>query len=286
MYYRFAYAFLALGLVATSVFAQETQNVAGWNVRYQIPAGWSLERAEGRLRVFVNPDASARLFVAPGISATPAEIQNDLIALGSALGLQGQPTSLLQQTAVSGRQVVAGEYDLFLASTRQRVLGRSVTVLSDQNTTLGMLVLAYPNTFAGARAALDGMVATARIDAPTVNRNAITELAGRWTYYASNRSSSIANSGSYSSAYEETVWFDGQGRFEMSSSSQVSASSSHYSPDASTTTASSFGGGNAEGTYTVIGNALIVDSNRGKAIYDFTMQGGGLNAGGKLYIRE
>ncbi|MEZ4416121.1 MAG: hypothetical protein R3E10_10200 [Gemmatimonadota bacterium] len=288
MHRRLAVAITAAALAAPSPATGqgigEMQTIQGWNVRYPIPEGWSLVRAEGRVRVFQNPAGTATLFAAPGVSATPAEIQNDLIALGSALGLQGQPTTDLHPTSVSGRSAIVGEYDLFSPSTGQRALGRSVTVLSEHGTSLGMVLLAQSDQFASLKAELDHLVGAVRIEAPTTNQAAVAALAGRWTYYSGSSSPSIANSGSYARSYEETVSFDGRGSFEFTSSSYVGASSSRSS-EGSYSTASSLGGGDARGTYTVIGNAIVVTSEQGRAVYDYTLQGGGLIAGGKTYIR-
>ncbi len=97
----------------------------------------------------------------------PEEIQNDLHTLGSALGLQGQPTTNLHATSASVSEVVAGEYDLFSPSTGQRALGRSLTVWSDPTATVGRVVLPLPEEFAAAKDALDQLVIAVRIDAPT-----------------------------------------------------------------------------------------------------------------------
>lgn len=263
----------------------EIQTVRGWNVRYPIPDGWTLVRAEGRLRVFQDPSRSAALFAAPGVSATPAEIQKELVALARALGLQGQPTVELHPTTVAGRSAIVGEYDLFNPSTGQRAAGRSVTVLSGEGTSLGLVVLAPPERFAAVKEELDHVVAAAEIAKPTSDPAAVAALAGRWTYYSGSSSPSIAGSGSYTQAYEETVTFDGAGSFAFTSSSSVGTSSARTS-DGAGSDFSSIGGGNGRGTYTVIGNAIVITSPQGRAIYEYTLRGGGLVAGGRTYIRE
>lgn len=286
------------GLIATWLLATnpatalaapdgEAQRIPGWNVRYTVPANWVLSRAEGRVRVFQNPDASAMLLVAPGVSTTPAQVGSDLVALGGLLGLKGQATTDLHKASVAGRNAILGEYDLYSQSRRQRVRGRSVTLLSKHPVSLGLVLLADPAEFAAASALLDEVVRSSRIDAPTYNDRAVAALAGRWTYYHGKTSSRVAGSGSYSYSYEDTISFDGHGRFRRHSSSHVGATSS-AGGDGTSSSFSSFGGdpGGTAGSYTVIGHSLIVTTSQGSAAFDYSLQGNGLSAGGRTYIRE
>ncbi|MCA9739322.1 MAG: hypothetical protein R3E98_15340 [Gemmatimonadota bacterium] len=276
-----------VALPATPSSAQEAgevQTVQGWNVRYPIPSGWALVRAEGRVRVFQDPTRSATLIAAPGVSATPAEIQNELVALAGALGLQGTPSTDLHATTVSGRPVIAGEYDLVSPSTGQRVAGRSLTLQGGDGTSFGMVVLTSPERFAAIRDEVDRLVGAVEIGAPTLDAAAVAALAGRWTFYSGNSSPSIAGSGSWAHSYEETVAFDGVGSFEFTSSSSVGASSARTN-EGSWSDVSSIGGGNAQGTYTVIGNTIVITTPQGRAAYEYALRGGALVAGGKTYIR-
>ena len=76
--------------------------------------------------------------------------------------------------------------------------------------------------------------------------------------------------------------FDGRGGFGWSSSTSVSV----MTPGASGGGASSASSDGDQGTYTVIGNTLVLKGSKGQFAVDFQLGNGQLIAAGKTYLRQ
>jgi hypothetical protein len=82
----------------------------------------------------------------------------------------------------------------------------------------------------------------------------------------------------------ETVVFDGQGSYRWSSASQVSVTTPGISAGAGSANGSTTGGD--QGSYTVIGNTLVLKGTKGQLAVDFQLGNGQLIAAGKRYVRQ
>lgn len=281
---------LVIGLaLSNTAVASSSKAMKDWNMRYKVPSGWSVVRVEGRLVTYQNAQNNAQLYIAPGMSNTPEKVQTDLIALGSALSLQGQPTENLHHTTLAGRKTIQGSYELFSTYLQKPLRGRSIAVLSDHGTALGMLVVAHPEGFEHASESIASIVSSVKIGPPKVNKQAIGKLAGTWSYYGGG-SSRISGHSSSSRSYEETLYFDGQGHYRWNSSSHVSSdslSSGSSGYESSSGGVSSFGSNASQGTYTVIGNQIVITTNAGQTVtFDYLQTDGKMIAGGKTFLRE
>jgi hypothetical protein len=116
--------------------------------------------------------------------------------------------------------------------------------------------------------------------APQPNPQAIAALRGRWMLYSGAASGVTSATGGSSRSYEETVEFDGAGRFAWQSSASVSVTTPGL--------AGSAGGANAssdQGTYTVIGSTLVVRGQQGQAAFEIQVLADRIIADGKTYLR-
>ena len=263
---------------------EEEQNTGGWNISYTVPEKWSLQRAEGRLRVFVDQATRSALFIAPSYNQTAQGMANDVAGLAGMLNLKAQVTEGLKETTIQGRKAITGSADFVNNDTHENLKGYGITVFGQHKTSLGILVLAKPENYEMARKALENIVSTIQIGKPTENRGVVAELAGTWVYYSGGSSPNIARSGSWSHSYQETVHFDGVGNYRWKSSSHVAASSHQWGD--SQTSASNIGANNSMGTYTVIDNTLITTNEHGTFTYDFQLYGKKLVSGGRTFLKE
>ena len=285
---RFSSAKLIISLLLfTKInFAQNhtLEKFPGWNVTYQIPAGWRVQQTLGRTHTLSAGAPNQLIFVAPGMYTNVNEVQNDVT-----LFLQSQNTAgnLTEQPAAVKFGVYNGVAATLSLQNQQMGLfsGKVMALFTPHGTGVIIMAVAPAAQFSPIVNLAESLAASVRAQAPQMNQQAVAMLAGSWIYYAGRNSSSIANSGYSSSSYEETVRFDGRGNFQWNSSSHVSVDS-RVTEGGYSIGASNFGGDQDAGTYTVIGNSLILKGSKGQLVTDFMLQGGKLVAGGKTYLRQ
>jgi hypothetical protein len=270
----------------TIAFAQNnsTERFPGWNISYQIPTNWRVQQTLGRTHMLSAGTPNQLIFVAPGMYTNANEVQNDVT-----LFLQAQNTagSLTEQPA----SIKFGAYNgvaatLLLQNQQMGIFSGEVIALFTPHGTGVIIMAAAPAAqFSQIVNLAQTLAASVRAQAPQVNPQTVAMLAGSWVYYAGRSSSSIANSGSSSSSYEEAVRFDGRGNFQWRASSHVSVDS-RVTEGGYSSGASNFGGDQDAGTYMVIGHSLILKGSKGQLVTDFLLQGGKLVAGGKTYLRQ
>ena len=99
-------------------------------------------------------------------------------------------------------------------------------------------------------------------------------------YYAGKASGVTVPSGGASRSHEEYVTFDGAGNFQWQSSSSVSVTAPGAGGMA--------GGANAnsdQGTYTVIGNTLVMKGSQGQQAFQIQILADRIIADGRTYLR-
>lgn len=272
-------------LLAEINFAQtgSFEKFSGWNISYQIPRGWRVQHTLGRTHMLSAGVANQLLFVAPGMYTNINDVQNDVM-----LFLQSQNT-----TGNLSAQPVAVKFGVYNGAAATLNLqnqlmgtfnGKVIALFTPHGTGVIVMAVAPAAQFLQTANLAETLAASVKAQAPQMNSQAVARLAGSWVYYAGRSSASLANSGSASSSYEETVHFDGRGNFQWHSSSQVSVDS-RVTEGGYSTGASNFGSDQDAGTYVVIGNSLILKGRKGQFVMDFILQGGKLVAGGKSYLR-
>jgi hypothetical protein len=164
----------------------------------------------------------------------------------------------------------------------QSVQGRFICLFTPHGTGLNMLAMTTPQQMGGLRATLERLAAGVRATAPAVNQQAVAALAGQWILYSGAYSPSAGSMGGSSRSYEETVVFDGRGSYQWQSTGQVSVTA-----DLNMGGAAGASQDSDQGTYTVIGNTLVLKGTKGQFAVDFEIQGGNrLVAAGKTYLRQ
>ncbi len=257
---------------------------AGWNIEYQMPRGWQVVQTFGRVRMLGSNSEAGAIFIAPGLYTNANEAIADVVVFYQSMNLMGSPTERPGETTIAGLKAVVAT----IASQDQMmrpVYGRFIGLLTPHGTGLNMLAMTTPDKFDGLRVTLERLAATVKARPPAVNPQARAALAGTWVLYSGGTSGGSSVTGSASRSHEETVVFDGRGNFQYQSSSSVMV----YTPG----TGGSYGGGagsassnNDAGTYTVIGNTLVVKGTKGQLAVDFQLVGNRLVAGGKTYLRN
>jgi hypothetical protein len=224
------------------------------------------------------------IFIAPGLYANANEAIADLSLFYQSMNLAGYPTEQPSETTIAGLKAVVAT----IASQDQMmrpVHGRFIGLLSPHGTGLNMLAMTTPDKFDGLRATLERLAATVKAKPPSINRQAIAALGGTWMLYSGGYSGGGSVTGSTSRSHEETVVFDGRGNFQYQSSSSVMV----YTPGSSGSYGGGAGGASSDsdqGTYTVIGNTLVLKGTKGQLAVDIQLQGNQLVAGGKTYRRS
>ena len=90
------------------------------------------------------------------------------------------------------------------------------------------------------------------------------------------------SSGGASRSYKETLVFDGQGSYRWSSAAQVAVTT----PGVSAGSASGATTDGDQGSYTVIGNTLVLEGTKGQLAVDIQLGNRQLLAAGKRYARQ
>jgi hypothetical protein len=156
---------------------------------------------------------------------------------------------------------------------------RVVAVLTPQGT--GLVVLGVAQSMAQVGPVVDQVAQSLEVaGAPQPNQAIVASLRGRWMYYAGKAEGTTMASGGSSATHEEFVEFDGVGRYTYQSSSAVNVTTPGYTGSAGRAESS-----NDDGTYTVIGNTLVVRGRQGQASYDLQILGDRIIADGKTYVR-
>jgi len=200
------------------------------------------------------------------------------------MNLVGHPTEPPGETTIAGLRAVVAT----IASQDQMmraVHGRFIGMLTPHGTGLNLLAMTTPDKLDGLRVTLERLAATVKAMPPSINQQAVAALGGTWMLYSGSYSGGSSVTGSTAHSYEETVVFDGHGRFQFQSSSSVMlntpGSGGSYGGGAG-----SAGSDSDQGTYTVIDRTLVLKGTKGQFAVDIQLQRDRLVAGGKTYLRS
>ena len=256
------------------------ETFAGWNVSYRVPSGWSVGQRVGRVHQLMGGPGGSLVYVGPGMYQTFNDVAVDLTKGFQALGLQGMPSEQPVPGTVRGMQSMSVS---FTGSNRSGtpLEARATAVLTPHGTGLIVLGIAPQGQLAMIRGVVDQVAQSLEaLGPPQPNSQIIAALRGRWMAYAGKADGTTSASGGSSRSSEETVEFDGQGRFSYQSSSSVSVTTPGL-----TGTAGGAQSTNNDGTYTVIGNTLVIRGRQGQMSFDLQMQNDRIIADGKTYLR-
>ena len=252
----------------------------GWNIEYKLPQGWQVGQTLGRLQVLGSNTEAGAIFLAPGMYRSHEEAIADLSQFYQSMNLQGVPVEPPKNTTIAGLRAIVATY----ASRDQMgrtVQGRFISLLTPHGTGLNMLGMTTPEQMPRLGGTLERLAGSVTAKPPSVNRQAIQALAGTWMLYAGGYTGGSSSTGTTSHSHEETVVFDGQGSYRWQSSTSLSVTTPGYTGDAARATSDA-----DQGTYTVIGNTLVMKGTKGQFIFDFQIEGNRLIAAGKTYLRN
>jgi hypothetical protein len=252
-----------------------------WNISYALPAGWQPAQQTGRLHTLSSGSSQgSALYVAAGMYRSFGDVGADLNKGFAALGLTGMPMGQPVPSTIQGMQAMTATY------AGQNQMGtpfqaRAVAVLTPHGTGLVVTGIAAQQLMSQVGPAVDAIARSIAVGGPArPNSQAIAALRGRWMYYAGRADGVTSASGGASRSHEEFVEFDGQGNYSYQSSSSVSVTTPGL-----TGTAGGAQATNDAGTYTVIGNTLIVRGRAGQFSFDLQMLPDRFVADGRTYLR-
>jgi hypothetical protein len=259
--------------------ASGAQTLVGWNIRYTVPANWQVSRKVGRMQVLSSNSEAGAIFVAPGLYNNFNEFVPDVTQFFQAMGLMAYPVEQPSPTTVAGFQAMASTW-MSQDQMGQVVHSRIIAVLTPHGTGFTTLAMTTPNQMPQLRNTAERLAASIQAQPPQVNQQAVAALAGRWMYYAGRAQGVTRPMGGTSRSHEEYVTFDGRGSFQWQSSSSVTAAGAMGAGNAGAASSNS-----DQGTYTVIGNTLVVKGRQGQQAYEIQLLGDRIIADGRTYLR-
>ena len=275
---RFLASLAAVFLVSTATQAQEAQ-FPGWNIEYTMPHGWRPGQDLGRVKTLVSNSEAGGIFLAPGLYSNFNEIIADITRFYQAMGLVAQPVEQPTQTTIAGLQAMTS---LYVSQDRmgQMVQSRIVAMLTPHGTGFVVLGMTTPQQMSQLRQRVDQLAASVRAQPPVVNQEAVVALRGRWMFYEGRTGGVTRPSGGSARSVEEYVTFDSQGQFQWQSSASVSATGSLGGGTAGAASSNS-----DRGTYTVIGNTLVIKGQQGQQAFQLQILGDRIISDGRTYLR-
>lgn len=252
--------------------------VEGWNIAYQSPSGWTRGQDLGRTAMYGHMTQAGALFVTPGLYATFDEVVADVGAAFQSMGLVAQPIEGPTQGTIAGLQSLSA---LLVSQDQmgQIVQSRVVALLTGHGTGLIVSGMTTPQQMGPLRQVVGAVAASVQAQAPAVNQQAVTALAGRWMYYDGAASGVTRPSGGSSRSVEQYVTFDGSGRFQWQSSASVSVTGIGGAGAGGASSSSD------QGTYTVIGNTLVLKGQQGQQAFQVQIMADRIIADGQTYLR-
>jgi hypothetical protein len=267
---------------ASQVIAGAPTRFDAWGMSYTVPAGWQVAQQVGRVHTLLTPAGAQGpvIYVGPGMHQSFNDAGADLSKGFNAVGLTGVPTGQPTSTTIGGMQAMTAQY-VAQNQMGMQLQAHVVSVLTPHGTGFLVLGLAPAHQPGDVGAAVDRLAASLRVAGPPrPDPQAVAALRGRWMYYAGRASGVTSATGGSSNSYEESVEFDGVGRFTYQSSASVSVTTPGLTGSAGRADAS-----NDEGTYTVIGTTLVVRGRQGQASFELQILADRVIADGRTYIR-
>ncbi len=287
-------AMFLLGLFVTKALAAQALPSAtptaptfrAWNIGYTVPAEWRIAQQQGRVHALSNATNDAAIYLAPGPYQSFEEVAAELPKAFTALGMTGMPNGAPQTLQVGGLRAMSATY---LAQDRSGTPldVKVIAVLTPHGTGLVALGLTRMGSLARLAPAMDqAMAGVTASGAPVTDAQAVAALRGRWIYYSGRAGGGSVLQGSSSRSYEETVEFDGAGRFAFSSSASVSVTTPETGGVGGGSSAGGVNAANDQGSYAVIGTTLVLRGRAGMLTVEVQILSDRIVAEGKTYLLE
>jgi hypothetical protein len=273
---------VALGQLPAALSAQPggRQAIEGWNLSYELPAGWQVAQRTGRLHGLTSGTQGAVVYVAAGMYQSFNDVAVDLNKAFQTLGVSGYPMGQPTSSTIRGMPAMTADY-VGQTQAGMPLQARVTAVLTPHGTGLVVSGIGSAQVMTQLATAVGEVAGSLEAAGPPrPNPQAVAALQGRWMLYAGRADGVTGATGGASRSYEETVEFDGQGRFAWQSSASVSVTTPGMTGSAGGAQASG-----DEGTYTVIGSTLVVRGRQGQAAFEVQILGDRIIADGRTYVR-
>lgn len=230
------------------------------------------------MTVLASNTHAGAIFVAPGLYSNLNEVAVGITKFYQALGHQPYPVEQPAQTTIAGFQAMTA---LFMGRDQmgQVVQSRGVSLITPHGTGFVVIGMTTPQQMPQLRQTVDRLAASLQARPPQTNQRLVAALAGKWMYYAGKASGATSVTGGSSRSYEEYVTFDGAGRFQWNSSSSVNV----VVPGGAGAGGAS--AGNDQGTYTVIGNTIVIKCQQGQQSFEIQVLRDQIIADGRTYLK-
>ncbi len=256
------------------------RNLDGWNISYALPSGWQVSPQNmGRITVLASMTHAGAIFVAPGLYSNFNEITMDVGRFYQAMGHVPSPVEQPAQTTIAGFQAMTATL-MSQDQMGQVVHSRAISLLTPYGTGFVIIGMTTPQQMPQLQRTVGELAASVQAQPPEQNQQLVAALRGKWMYYEGRAPGVTRSMGGASRSHEEFVTFDGMGNFQWQSSSSVSVTAPGLAGTA--------GGANANsdrGTYTVIGNTLVIKGQQGQQAYQLQVLADRIIADGRTYLR-
>jgi hypothetical protein len=270
-----AIALLALPLAPGQAQAGR-ERLPGWNVTFGVPTGWRVARVSGRAAALTDSLDASAVFVTAGYLATGDEAAAELRAMFADMHYEATAIGAPRDTTIAGRRV---QLVHFQGSGRAGPVDtRAAVLFTTHGTGVTVVAFAPARNSAPLGQVVVRIAASIEAAAPTINSAWVSALGGHWTYVpppGAARDSTAAGK----AAIDEWLEFDGRERFTWSSRTVVSVSVPGASPLVAEADRDS-------GTYTVVGNTLVLRGEARRRLLDIQLDGDRLSIGGRAYRRK
>ncbi|MCE2899736.1 MAG: hypothetical protein ACK6DP_12990 [Gemmatimonas sp.] len=263
---------LAVSLAPVALGAQTVRRIAGFDLAYTAPSGWTLAGTDGRMEAWSRGGGTDGALLVFGGMYSSGQLA---IADGSAM-LQGaqfkEPATVLEPPAL--RRV--GAVELWTSAVRVQSQTGDVIVLrmlarpAGAEAMLGVVTMATPAADSAYRVAAERLLGSVRGGTPTVDRPATTALAGAWRWQESN----VSGTASY--VNEEGWDLASDGTFVHWTASTVSLPGAAVEPTRTRQT----------GRWEVMGGALVVRAPDGVMTVSLRLQGRAAEIAGRRFVRR
>jgi len=252
----------------------------GWNVGYELPAGWVVRQTTGRVHVLGSQNQAGAIFVAPGLYESVDDVLADMGAFQRLARISGRPIEGPTDTALAGLPAVIATF------SGQNEYGRPVStrlagVFTPHGTGVVVVGVAAPTAFPELRTTVESLAGTVTGGPPQLNPEAAQRIVGLWLRYLDGQPPGPDPQQDQERSIEDTIEFEEGGRFVWKSSIYLAAEARGRADDPTTTA-----GESDRGVYRVVGETLVLRGQAGQRIYPLAQSDGRLSLDGATYYRR
>lgn len=268
---------LAVLLLPAALPAQQArERLPGWNASFAVPAGWRVLQNSGRAAALTDSLESGAIFVAAGFLVTAADAADELRAMFEDLHYDATPVRAPADTTIAGRRAWVAHHRG--AGRAGPVETRAAVVFTSHGTGVTVLGLAGADRSGAIATVVARVAASVEAAAPTTNTAWIASLEGHWQYVPP-ASAAKDSSAAGTAVIDEWLEFDGRERFFWRSRTIVAV----HVPGTTPLTAAS---ASDSGSYSVVGNTLVLRGQGRRRALDIRLTGDRLGLGGRAFQRK